>query len=256
MLQVQAIPSRTDNYIWLIKQDDQAIVVDPGESAPVIERLQQQALTLRAIFITHHHHDHVDGVAELLKQYPPCEVYGPQIVLSDVPQLQTMHDQDLISFPDLQLEFKVWHTPGHTAEHIVFHGHGALFCGDTLFSGGCGRLFTGTATQMYHSLQRLASLPEETLVYPAHEYTYNNLSYCWQVEPDNMFIMSRIKDVSKLRQQGCPTLPSSIGIEKRCNVFLRTNSPSVVTYAQKSSDLYLENEIQIFAILREKKNNL
>lgn len=256
MLQVQTIPSRQDNYIWLIKQGNQAIVVDPGESAPVIERLRQQSLNLKAIFVTHHHHDHVDGVAELLALYPQCPVYGPQITLTDVPQMQTMCDQDLISFPDLDLTFTVWHTPGHTAEHIVFHGHGALFCGDTLFSGGCGRLFSGTAEQMYHSLQRLASLPEDTLVYPAHEYTYNNLSYCLLAEPDNVFTIKRIKEVSKLRQQGCPTLPSTIGIEKQSNVFLRTNMPSVAVFAQNSSELYLENEIQIFAILREKKNNL
>lgn len=256
MLQVQTIPSRQDNYIWLIKQGNQAIVVDPGESAPVIERLRQQSLELRAIFLTHHHHDHVDGVAALSELYPQCEVYGPRITLSDVPQLKPMNDQDLISIPDLGLTFTVWHTPGHTAEHVVFHGHGALFCGDTLFSGGCGRLFTGTAEQLYRSLQRLASLPEDTLVYPAHEYTYNNLIYCQLVEPDNMFTIKRIKEVSKLRQQGCPTLPSTIEIEKQSNVFLRTATPSVAAFAQKSSNLYLENEIQIFAILRERKNNL
>jgi hydroxyacylglutathione hydrolase len=256
MLQIQCIPSRKDNYIWLIKNGNHAIVIDPGEAMPVIERLQNQSLTLRAIFITHHHHDHVDGVAELLTHYPDCHVYGPQIALPDVPQLQPQHDQDVIKFPDLDLSFTVWHTPGHTKEHIVFHGHGALFCGDTLFSGGCGRLFTGTAEQMYHSLQRLASLSEKTLVYPAHEYTYNNLSYCIQVEPDNSSTKERIKEINKLYQQGCPTVPSSIAIEKKTNVFLRTDNLNVAAYAQKLSDQYLENEIQIFAILREKKNNL
>jgi hydroxyacylglutathione hydrolase len=256
MLQIQSIPSRTDNYIWLIKAGNQAIAVDPGEAIPVIERLQNQSITLRAIFITHHHHDHVDGIAELLTHYPSCEVYGPQITLPEVPQLRPLHDQDVIRLPDLDLKFTIWHTPGHTQEHIVFHGHDALFCGDTLFSGGCGRLFTGTTEQMHNSLQRLAGLPEKTRVYPAHEYTYNNLNYCWQVEPDNISTISRIKEVSKLQQQGCPTLPSTIAIEKKTNVFLRTNSPSVAAYAQKLSDQYLENEIQIFAILREKKNNL
>ncbi|WP_024872869.1 hydroxyacylglutathione hydrolase [Tolumonas lignilytica] len=256
MLQVQTIPSRQDNYIWLITKGNQAIVVDPGEASPVVERLQQQNLNLKAIFITHHHHDHTEGVAELITRYPHCEVYGPQILIPGVSHFQVMRDQDLITFPDLDLRFTVWHTPGHTAEHIVFHGHGALFCGDTLFSGGCGRLFTGTAEQMFNSLQRLASLPEETLVYAAHEYTYNNLSYCLRVEPDNIFTINRIKEVSKLRQQGCSTLPSTIAIEKQSNVFLRTQMPAVINFVQNLSDLYLENEIQIFAILREKKNNL
>ena len=176
MLQVQTIPSRQDNYIWLIKQGNHAIVIDPGEAAPVLERLQQQSLTLRAILITHHHHDHVDGVAGLLQQYPQCEVYGPHITLPNSPQLKMMNDQDMINFPDLGLSFTTLHTPGHTAEHIAFYGHNALFCGDTLFSGGCGRLFSGTAEQMYNSLKRLSNLPDDTLVYAAHEYTYNNLS--------------------------------------------------------------------------------
>ena len=120
MLQVQTIPSRQDNYIWLIKQGNQAIVVDPGESAPVIERLRQQSLNLKAIFVTHHHHDHVDGVAELLALYPQCAVYGPQITLTDVPQLQTMRDQDLISFPDLDLTFTVWHPRGTPLSILFF----------------------------------------------------------------------------------------------------------------------------------------
>ncbi len=256
MLLVQTIPSRQDNYIWLIKQENQAIVVDPGESEPVLERLRQQSLTLRAIFLTHHHHDHVDGVARLLQEYPQCEVYGPQITLPNVPQLKAMNDQDVITFPDLGLTFTIWHTPGHTAEHIVFHGHNALFSGDTLFSGGCGRVFTGTPAQLFRSLKRLTSLPDETLVYAAHEYTYNNLIYCLMVEPDNIFTINRLKEVSKQQKQGIPTLPSTIKTEKETNVFLRTEIPAVSFFAQNLSDLYPENEIQIFAILREKKNNL
>ena len=256
MLQVQTIPSRQDNYIWLIKQGNHAIVIDPGEAAPVLERLQQQSLTLRAILITHHHHDHVDGVAGLLQQYPQCEVYGPHITLPNSPQLKMMNDQDMINFPDLGLSFTTLHTPGHTAEHIAFYGHNALFCGDTLFSGGCGRLFSGTAEQMYNSLKRLSNLPDDTLVYATHEYTYNNLIYCLMVEPDNVSTINRIKEVSKLRQQDTPTLPSTIKTEKQTNVFLRTDVPAIRFFAQKLSDLYLENEIQIFAILREKKNNL
>ena len=257
MLQIQHIKSRQDNYIWLIRfAENSAIVVDPGESEPVLERLQQQNLSLKAIFITHHHYDHVDGVAALKQNFPDCIIYGPNIQIPGIQTHQIVGDGDIIHLENFDDEFKVWHTPGHTAEHIVYHNQEALFCGDTLFSGGCGRVFTGTAEQLCLSLQRLTTLPEQVKVYAAHEYTLNNLKFCNLVEPSNSLLHKRIQQASKLQTQGCPTLPSTIKQEKECNVFLRLNSPEVVYFAQNSSNKYLENEIQIFALLREKKNNL
>lgn len=256
MLQIQTIPSRQDNYIWLIKNENLAIVVDPGEAEPVLERLKNQDLKLHAIFVTHHHYDHVDGIANLIREFPDCQIYGPHIELPHHTPFIRMSDGEQINIPEMNLQFKVWHTPGHTAEHIVFHGHGALFCGDTLFSGGCGRVFTGTMQQLQSSLQRLITLPDDTLVYPAHEYTLHNLKFCYLVEPDNKAIHAYLAEASKLRKQGVPTLPSTISKEKECNVFLRTTSPSVVYFAQNSTDQPLKNEIEAFTVLREKKNNL
>lgn len=256
MLQIQHIPSRQDNYIWLIREGNQAIVVDPGEASPVIERLEQLNLTLTAIFVTHHHYDHVDGVQALASKYPDCIIYGPKIHIPGISMHHLVEEGDVLKIDSMNLEFRVWHTPGHTAEHVIYIGHDALFCGDTLFSGGCGRVFTGTIEQLYHSLQRLITLPDHTKVYSAHEYTMNNLRFCNHVEPNNPLLNNRIKEVSKLLQQGCPTLPSTIQHEKECNVFLRLDAPEVVYFAQNASNKYLENEIQIFAILREKKNNL
>ncbi len=256
MLQIQTIPSRQDNYIWLIKHENLAVVIDPGEAHPVLERLAQQQLSLKAILITHHHYDHVDGVPELLQAFPDCKIYGPQIELPNHTPFTKVNEGEQIEIPEMNLQFNVWHTPGHTAEHIIFHGHGALFCGDTLFSGGCGRVFTGTMEELHSSLMRIKTLPDDTLVYAAHEYTYNNLCFCHLVEPDNQYISQYITEVSKLRKQGVPSLPSTIEREKKCNVFLRTDSPAVAYFAQNSTDQHLKNELQVFTILREKKNNL
>lgn len=255
MHQIVCIPSRKDNYIWLIKKDSLAVVIDPGEAAPVLERLQVLGLELHAILLTHHHYDHVDGVSELQAAFPGCRLYGPDEPALTLPGLVRLADKQLLQLPPLALSFEVLHLPGHTQSHIAFFGHGWLFCGDVLFSAGCGRLLGGTASQMFDSLQRLKRLPAETLVYCAHEYTQSNLAFCQQIEPDNPALLTRLRQVARLRQQGLHTLPCTLGDELGYNVFLRTREPEVVAAAQIFSSSECGNEIQVFASLREKKNN-
>ncbi len=256
MHQIVCIPSRKDNYIWLIKKDALALVVDPGEAEPVLARLTALGLQLHAILLTHHHHDHVDGVPALLAAFPACRLHGPDdaALAQALPALERLRDGQRLGLPALGLEFEILHLPGHTRSHIAYLGQGALFCGDVLFSGGCGRLLEGTASQMFHSLQRLKQLPAGTKVYCAHEYTQSNLAFCLQVEPDNPALLARLRQVARLRQQGVPTLPSSLGDELSYNVFLRTAEPAVIAAAQIFSSSECENEIQVFASLREKKN--
>lgn len=255
MHQIVCIPSRKDNYIWLIKKGALAVVIDPGEAEPVLARLAALELELHAILLTHHHHDHVDGVPQLQAAFPECRLYGPDEPALGLPGLVRLADGQQLNLPALGLSFEVLHLPGHTLSHIAYWGQGWLFCGDVLFSAGCGRLLGGTASQMFHSLQRLKRLPAETLVYCAHEYTQSNLAFGQQIEPDNPALLARLRQVARLRQQGVPTLPSTLGDELSYNVFLRTEEPEVIAAAQLFSSSECENEIQIFASLREKKNN-
>lgn len=262
MPQIITIPARQDNYIWLIREGDQAIVVDPGEAAPVEARLQQLGLSLAAILITHFHGDHMDGVPDLLARWPQALLYTPPgWPGAATAQHRQVTDGDSLDFPApglhfLGLHFDVLHLPGHTAEHLAFFGHGALFCGDTLFAGGCGRLFGGTAAQMWQSLQRLVALPPDTQIYCAHEYTRANLEFCLRVEPDNLATRARLQQISKLRQQGLPTVPSRLAEELDTNVFLRTRQAAVRAWCEMQAATLTENEQQVFAILREKKNTL
>lgn len=255
MLQIITIPSRTDNYIWLIKKAHRAIVIDPGEALPVKQVLEQQQLELYAILITHYHHDHIDGISELLSSYPDACCYGPE-PRSNLPfPVTTVSEAGPLSLQQVALEFKVMHLPGHTPEHVAYYGHGVLFCGDTLFAGGCGRVLGGTMDELYASLQRIKALPPETLIYCAHEYTANNLAFCQRIEPDNPLLRARIRQTARLRQQGVPTVPSSLSDELVTNSFLRTHIPEVKHSAEWISMKKCENEIQVFASLREKKNN-
>lgn len=256
MLHVVTIPARQDNYIWLLKKGQHAAVVDPGNAESVLERLDMLGLTLNTILLTHHHHDHIDGVPQLLANYPDALCYGPAQPHPALPDQLPLHDGQHITLDALDLSFEIMSLPGHTREHIAYWGHGALFCGDVLFSGGCGRLLDGTPEQMYHSLQRIKQLPPETRIYAAHEYTQSNLAFCQRVEPDNTALADRIQSVSKLRRQGLPSLPSNLATELASNVFLRTQMDSVRHWAEQNAFCACENEIQVFAILREKKNNL
>lgn len=252
MYPVITIPAFNDNYIWLIRHENHCLVVDPGDAVPVQARLDDLGLELDAILLTHHHHDHVGGVDALLKRYPKARLYGPK--LSPLPDQhgQWLDEGDKIGWHDLTLT--VMHVPGHTLGHIAYHGSGMLFCGDTLFSGGCGRMFEGTPDQMHDSLMRLAALPDDTLVYCAHEYTLSNLRLCLVVEPDNLTLQKRIGQISKLRQQGLPSLPTRLGDEREFNVFLRCNEPNVKFSAEKQGMKYLENPVDTFAVLRRWKD--
>ncbi len=257
MPQIITLPARQDNYIWLIREGDQAIVVDPGDAAPVEARLEQLGLALTGILITHFHGDHIEGVPALLARWPQAQLCTPVGWPGPAAEHhRQLTDGDNLDFPTLGLQFTVMHLPGHTAEHLAFVGHGALFCGDTLFAGGCGRVFTGQPTLMWHSLQRLAALPPETQIYCAHEYTRANLEFCLRVEPDNLDTRQRLQQISKLRQQGLPTVPSRLEEELATNVFLRTHEVAVRAWCEIQTATLTENEQQVFAILREKKNTL
>ena len=231
-LEIYAIPAFQDNYIWLLTAGGTACaVVDPGDEDPVLEELEKRGLDLRYILLTHHHPDHTGGVDDLLKQFD-ATVFAPDDNRIRCAK-QICAQGDLISLPELDVEFRVMEVPAHTSSHIAFYGAGALFCGDTLFSIGCGRLFEGTAAQMQSSLDKLAALPADTLVYCGHEYTQSNCAFALAVEPGNAALQARAAEVSLLRANGRVTLPATIAGELAANPFLRTREPGVVESARK-----------------------
>lgn len=249
-LTVKSIPAFSDNYIWLIQSNSQqCALVDPGEAEPVLEVLQQEQLELELILITHHHADHVGGVAELLRHYPKAKVIGPH----NDPVM--MLNQSVAGGDRIEIfgeTFLVMNVPGHTHGHIAYVGDGKLFCGDVLFSAGCGRVFEGTNQQMFESLNKLASLPQETLVYCAHEYTSTNVSFALAIDPDNQLLQDYRDEVNRLRAQEKPTIPTTIRQEKWINPFLRCNEPSIMkAVASRTDDL---SELSVFTALREWKN--
>jgi hydroxyacylglutathione hydrolase len=249
---VEPIPAFNDNYLWLIVRGSSAAVVDPGDPAPVLRRLQAKRLTLSDILVTHHHGDHVGGVAELARA-TGARVYGPReesIPARDI----ALGDGDRIGV--LGLELDVIHVPGHTLGHIAYYAPAikALFCGDTLFGAGCGRLFEGTAEQMAASLARLAALPADTRVYCAHEYTLSNLRFALAVEPDNAALHERQRACLQLRERGVPTLPSTIAEELATNPFLRCELPAVRRAAEARAGEPLASATRVFAQLRQWKS--
>lgn len=251
-MQIIPLPAFSDNYIWLIREGRHAVVVDPGDAAPVLEYLQNNALRLAAVLITHHHADHVDGLPALLAEYP-VPVYGPRreaIAGVDRP----LDDRDHVSIEELGLAFEVIAVPGHTLGHIAYYTPGHLFCGDTLFCGGCGRIFEGTPAQLHASLERLAALPAETQVYCAHEYTLPNLRFARLAEPANAAREAFLAECERLRDAGRPTLPSSVGRERQINPFLRCSEPAIRTTASEQAGHPLNNAPEVFAALREWKN--
>lgn len=251
MLEVTSIPAFKDNYIWLLRNGKQVIVVDPGDAHPVVRRLKSSELDLRAILITHHHADHQGGVEPLVEAYG-VPVFGPaneSITGCDHP----VSGGD--AFDLLGTRFAVIEVPGHTAGHIAYSMEGAVFCGDTLFGAGCGRLFEGTPAQMADSLGKLAALPNETLVYCAHEYTESNLRFAREVEPENEAIARRAAAVARLRAIGKASVPSSIGEEKSTNPYLRCAEPAVIEAARRRNPRLGDDPVEVFATIREWKNN-
>ncbi len=256
-VQLIAIPAFTDNYIWLICKDDHAVVVDPGDAEPVQAILQRHSLTLDAILLTHHHHDHVGGVPDL-RTSTQAVIYGP--ASEPLPACDhRLASGDQVKFDTVGLSLSVLDVPGHTAGHIAYHGtldqDTVLFCGDTLFSAGCGRLFEGTAEQMHQSLTKLAQLPDDTLVCCAHEYTLANLAWARKADPANLAIRKRQEEAQALRDKGLPTLPSTISQEQATNPFLRTDNQGVITSASSRAGHPLDNATAVFAELRDWKNH-
>ena len=251
MFDVIRIPAFKDNYIWLLRKGAAATVVDPGDARPVLEVLERESLTLASILVTHHHADHQGGVAALLA-HCRAEVYGPAAEsISGISR--ALRGGETIHPAGCDSSLAVMAVPGHTLGHLAYYGAGCLFCGDTLFAGGCGRLFEGTPAQMAASLARLATLPDETAVYCAHEYTQANLRFALAVEPGNRHLQGRALEVAAARASGLATVPSTIACEKASNPFLRCAEPEVVASARQHGAGGAD-EVAVFAALREWKN--
>ena len=254
MLNVLTVPAFQDNYLWLIHDGKHAVAVDPGDAAPILDALSAHGLSLAAILLTHHHADHVGGVPELLRHFP-VPVFGPRT--EAIAQItQPLAEGDTVTLKEPKLTLSVLDVPGHTRGHIAYvaHEQSWLFCGDTLFAGGCGRLFEGTPEQMAASLGKLAALPDATQVFCAHEYTLSNLRFAREVEPNNAELRSRIEIEQAKRDKGLPTVPSTIGIEKSTNPFLRYREPGIAERLISEGHLSTREPIAVFAALREWKN--
>lgn len=254
-LDVRPVRAFADNYIWLIESPqapNQVVVVDPGEASGVIAELQRRGASLAAILLTHHHPDHIGGVAQLtrLGQVP---VIGPDDARI-AQRTRTVHDGEQCELANLGLSFEILAVPGHTLSHIAFYGHGALFCGDTLFSAGCGRMFEGTPTQMNASLNKLRELPADTRMYCGHEYTAANLRFALTVEPGNSAAHEYQHAVQRLRAAGEPSLPSTLGLEVRVNPFLRCDNATVAAAAALHAGKPLEDAAGVFGELRAWKD--
>jgi hydroxyacylglutathione hydrolase len=250
MLHIIPLPAFDDNYIWLLHNTRQAVVVDPGDAAPVIAALQQLKLTLTHILITHHHADHIDGVAQLLQFSPSTVVYAPIYEQFNFPHI-ALKENDEISLPKIKQTFRVMHLPGHTLGHIAYVNDETLLCGDTLFGAGCGRLFEGTPAQMLASLNRLKQLNAETKVYCTHEYTAKNIAFALTLEPNNADLIARQKQVQLLRAQQLPSLPSNIGLERQTNPFLRCDSTEIINHCNTNN----AEELSVFTAIRTLRNH-
>ncbi len=252
---VISIPAFGDNYIWLIQDRlaRKAVIVDPGDADPVLEVLGKDGLEPVAILITHRHPDHVGGIGDLLDRYPGLPVYGPageKVAGMNRP----LGEGDGVELEAVGAVFRVLDVPGHTSGHIAYYGAGVLFCGDTLFTAGCGRLFEGTPEQMSVSLAKIAALPRETLIYCAHEYTLDNIGFAKWVEPDNADLLQRERDTVGLREKGLPTVPATLDLELRTNPFLRVDIPQVVRAAENHAGRQLNNAAEVFGNLRAWKD--
>ncbi|MHB9592062.1 hydroxyacylglutathione hydrolase [Enterobacter mori] len=246
-----SIPAFQDNYIWVLVDDDRrCIIVDPGESVPVLQAIEENGWHPQAILLTHHHNDHVGGVPDLVAAFPHLVVYGPAET-QDKGTTQVVEEGENILI--LGYEFSVFATPGHTSGHLCFYSKPYLFCGDTLFSGGCGRLFEGTPAQMYQSLQKINALPDDTLICCAHEYTLGNMKFAASILPDDLSILDYYQKVKELRAKNQKTLPVILKNEREINLFLRTDDIDLINKINQETKL--QQPEQRFAWLRSKKDN-
>ncbi len=249
-MKLTSISALQDNYIWVLSdQEGKCVIVDPGEADPVLKAIAQHQWQPVAILLTHHHADHVGGVRQLKERYPEIAIYGPAEI--NIPDLtQIVKDGDNLQL--LGHDFSVMATPGHTLGHVSYFSFPYLFCGDTLFSAGCGRLFEGTPEQMYQSFQRINQLPAETLICCAHEYTESNIAFALSLLPEDDHINRFYKEVKALRAEKQPTLPSVLATERQVNVFLRTEDPVLQRKVKK--DILFQQPGEVFAWLRAKKD--
>ena len=251
-MHIHAVPAFRDNYIWVLEDGRNAVAVDPGDAAPVEDFLQRRALALAAVIATHHHADHVGGLVALKARWR-CPTFGP--AHESIAELDTrLEEGDRITLPALGIELETLDIPGHTAGHIALFGGGMVFCGDTLFTCGCGRLFEGTPPQMAASLAKLARLPGDTRVYCGHEYTMANIRFAEAVEPGNRKLAERKQRDAAKRARDEPTVPSTMAEELATNPFLRCREPEVVAAAERRAGRSLAGEIEVFATIREWKN--
>ncbi len=255
MFKVTPVAALKDNYVWLIQQDAEkrVAIVDPGDAAPVLTTLKETGFDPEAILITHHHWDHVNGIQALVNHYT-IPVYGPDTE-SFHGKTNGLTEGDEVKLTALNASFTIFDVPGHTAGAIAYYGHGMLFSGDTLFTAGCGRLFEGTAEQMYLSLTKLAELPNDTKLYCGHEYTLSNLRFAEMVEPGNTDIKTRIQTTQRLRENGLPTVPDIMATELLTNPFLRTDVPGVIAAAESYAGKPLSGGAEVFGAIRAWKDS-
>jgi hydroxyacylglutathione hydrolase len=248
MLHIEPLPAATDNYVWLLRRDDlpEVVVIDPGDGPAVRSSLRARHLRPVAILLTHHHADHVAGVDQVL-EVADAPVWGPT-------SRQLVSEGDTIEITDLDLELSVIALPGHTLDHIGYVGPTFVASGDVVFAGGCGRVFEGTMAQMFHSLERIAALPRETLICCGHEYTVSNLEFAVAVEPDNPALVARLEAARKLRAHGRPTVPSTVADELATNPFLRCRERDVVEAARHRTGREVAPGGDTFAVIRRWKD--
>lgn len=254
-MKIDPIPAFADNYIWCLSStnSDSAVVVDPGDASPVLSQLQQCGLKLSAILITHKHWDHIGGIHQLTARFPGIPVYGPRNeAIKGV--TVTVGGGKTIELPGVGAALKVIDVPGHTEGHIAFLGEGVLFCGDTLFAAGCGRVFSGTHAELYASLQKIASLAPHTRLYCAHEYTLDNLGFAQWVEPESVALRQRIQADKASRKAGLPTVPSILEDELATNPFMRCHIPRVIKAAEKYAGMELLDGEAVFTAVRNWKD--
>jgi hydroxyacylglutathione hydrolase len=252
-MQIISLPAFRDNYIWLLRDDHHAVVVDPGDAAPVLAYLDAEGLSLSAVLITHFHPDHTAGIAPLLARHP-APVYGPaQEAIAGLSHL--VGEGDTVPLPGEMGVLQVLDVPGHTIGHVAYAGPGVVFCGDTLFGAGCGRILGGSPEALHASLQRLSALPADTQVYCTHEYTLANLAFAAAVEPENPALAERLAHCEAQQAAGVPTVPFPLEGEFATNPFLRTGHATVRQRAEQEAGRTLASPLEVFTVLREWKNH-
>ena len=251
--EIMVIPALSDNYIFLAAANGYAVLFDPGAAAPALDALRKNRLSLAAVVITHRHADHIGGVAEILRVYPDSILYAP--AGCGLATAQIVADGEKLSLLDGALNLRVMATPGHTAEHVTYVGDGDVFCGDTVFACGCGRVLDGTMAQMYASVQKIAALPDNPMIYCGHEYTANNIRFALAVEPDNEALQRRHMETAKKRADDLPTVPFSLADERACNPFFRLRESAVKEAAKNWAGRKLPNDEAVFTALRRWKDS-